>query len=459
MYKIDFSKPIHIHFIGIGGISMSGLAEILLQERFTVSGSDREESSLLEELTSLGAEISTPQSADNIKPGIDAVVYTAAIHPDNPEYRAAVDAGLPMLTRAELLGQIMDNYRDSIAVAGTHGKTTTTSMMTEVLLAAEADPTVSVGGMLSSIGGNIRVGRSEVFVAEACEYTNSFLSLRPRYSIITTVEEDHMDFFHDIGEIRQSFRDFARNTAPEGAVIIGGEIEGCEGIVSGLPCRVLTYGLEGEFDYTARQITYDEKGCARFVPCHRGERLPEITLSVPGEHNVRNALAVLALSTELGLPDAIIRKGLCSFTGAGRRFEHKGTVSGITIIDDYAHHPTEIRSTIAAAQRYPHDRLIVAFQPHTYTRTRAFLDDFAEALSGADIVVLADIYAAREKNEIGISSRDLLDKIREKGTECYYFPSFSEIEKFLLKKCMNRDLLITMGAGDIYKVGETLLGK
>ena len=459
MYKIDFQSPIHIHFIGIGGISMSGLAEILLQAGFTVSGSDRDESPLLETLRSLGAEVHTPQAAENIRPGIDCVCYTAAIHPDNPELQTAETAGVPMLTRAELLGQIMANYRNSIAVAGTHGKTTTTSMMTDVLLASDADPTVSVGGMLGSIGGNIRVGGSDVFVAEACEYTNSFLSLRPRYSIITTVEEDHMDFFHNIKEIRTSFRHFAENTEDDGAVIINGEIAEYENIVKGLPCRVLTYGIDGDFDYTARDIFYDEKGCARFTPHHNGESLPEVTLSVPGRHNVSNALAVLALAGELALPDDSIRKGLLSFTGAGRRFERKGEFSGVTVIDDYAHHPTEIRATIAAARQVPHHRLIIAFQPHTYTRTKAFLDDFADALSGADIVALADIYAAREKNTIGISSEDLLRKLEEYGTECHYFPAFSEMEKFLEKKCMNNDLLITMGAGDIYKVGENLLGK
>ena len=459
MYKVNFQEPKQIHFIGIGGISMSGLAEVLLQQGFTVTGSDRESSEIVERLRRQGAEVMIPQSAQNIRPGIDCVVYTAAVHSDNPEFRAAEEAGLPMLKRAELLGQIMEHYRNSVAVAGTHGKTTTTSMLTDVLLAAKADPSVSVGGMLSSIGGNIRVGKSDVFVAEACEYTNSFHSLSPRYSVITTVEEDHMDFFHDIAEIQDSFRVFAGKTAEDGAVIINGEIKDYRKLIAGVSCKVITYGLQGEFDYTAEDISFDENGCPSFIPLFQGKRLFPVHLSVPGKHNVSNALAVLAVAKELQIPDGAIEEGLSSFTGAGRRFEWKGEFSGVKVVDDYAHHPTEIRATIAAAGKVPHGRLLVAFQPHTYTRTQAFLQDFAEALSAADLVVLADIYAAREQNTIGISSADLMDKIREYGTECYYFPSFSEIEEFLQKNCMNRDLLITMGAGDIYQVGDHLLKK
>lgn len=459
MGKVNFQEPNHVHFIGIGGISMSGLAEILLQAGFQVTGSDREESKIVETLRTLGAEIMIPQSAENIRPGIDCVVYTAAIHSDNPEFQAAKEAGIPMLRRAELLGQIMEHYRNSIAIAGTHGKTTTTSMLSEVLLAADVDPTISVGGMLSSINGNIRVGKSEFFVAEACEYTNSYHALKPRYSVITTVEEDHMDFFHNIEEIRDSFATFAKNTASDGAVIINGEIEAYQTIVKDLPCKVITYGLKGTHDLTAKDISFDEHGCARFTPVVQGKELAPVTLSVPGIHNVSNALAVLAVARELGVKEQIVLESISSFTGAGRRFERKGEFSGVTVVDDYAHHPTEIHATIAAAKKGSYGRLVIVFQPHTYTRTKAFLQDFADVLSEADMVVLSDIYAAREQNTVGISSVDLLEKIKEHGAECYYFPSFSEIEEFVQKKCMNRDLLITMGAGDIYKVGDHLLRK
>ena len=459
MYKLNFNKPIHVHFIGIGGISMSGLAEILLEEGFTISGSDSKESDLTRALASKGATIFYGQKASNIIPGINVVVYTAAIHEDNPEYAEAVSQNLPMLSRAELLGQIMDNYDDSVAVAGTHGKTTTTSMISEIMLAADADPTISVGGILPSIGGNLRVGDSEMFVSEACEYTNSFLNFRPKYSIILNVEAEHLDFFKDLDDIRHSFRTFAGNTLADGATIINGEIDNYQALTDGLPQQIITYGFDPSFDFYATDLTYDDKACPHFTAMHDGKKLAEINLSVPGRHNASNALAAIALAVTMGLDTDAIVKGLDSFGGANRRFQYKGSVDGVTVIDDYAHHPTEIRATLTAAENYPHKRLVLVFQPHTYSRTKAFLDDFADVLSMADVVVLADIFAAREKNTFGVSSKDILARLKAKGTESYYFPSFEEIEKFLLKKCMNGDLLITMGAGNVVEIGEAILGK
>ena len=459
MYKLNFNEPIHIHFIGIGGISMSGLAEILLEEGFTISGSDSKESDLTRALASKGATIFYGQKASNIIPGIKVVVYTAAIHEDNPEYAEAVARNLPMLSRAELLGQIMDNYDESVAVAGTHGKTTTTSMISEIMLAAHADPTISVGGILPSIGGNLRVGGSEMFVSEACEYTNSFLNFRPKYSIILNVEAEHLDFFKDLDDIRHSFRKFAGNTLPGGATIINGEINNYQALTDGLPQKIITYGFDPSFDFYAEDLSYDEKACPHFTAMHAGRKLAEIKLSVPGRHNASNALAAIALAVTMGLDtDAIIR-GLDAFSGANRRFQYKGCIDGVTVIDDYAHHPTEIRATLTAAENYPHERLVLVFQPHTYSRTKAFLDDFADVLSMADLVVLADIFAAREQNTFGVSSKDILDRLKAKGTECYYFPSFEEIENFLLEKCMHGDLLITMGAGNVVEIGEAILGK
>lgn len=457
MYKIDFKKKIHVHFIGIGGISMSGLAEILLKEGFTVSGSDNKPSSLTGQLKAHGARIFIGQKAENIRPGTDLVVYTAAIHPDNPEWKAAHEAGIPMLSRAQFLGQLMDNYSRSIAVAGTHGKTTTTSMIAHILLAAQTDPTISVGGMLPSIGGNIRVGGSDIFLTEACEYTNSFLNFHPKYSIILNVEEDHMDFFRDIRDIRHSFHLFAQNTMENGVLFLNSAITAPEEITSGLSARVVTFGLNGSEDYTAADISYDETACVSFSWFCHGQNHGRVTLHVPGSHNVSNALAAIAFASEAGIRDEMIRKGLESFGGAARRFEYKGKLGGITVIDDYAHHPTEIRATLTAAGNYPHGRIVCVFQPHTYSRTRAFWDDFVSALSLADLVVLADVYAARETDTLGIRSEDLAEEIRNRGTECYYFSAFDEIENFLLKKCINNDLLITMGAGDVYKIGEALL--
>lgn len=458
MYKINFGQPIHIHFIGIGGISMSGLAEILLEEGFTISGSDAKESPLTDKLASEGVQISYPQSAANITSGIDAVVYTAAIHEDNPEFAAAKNTGLPMLSRAELLGQIMDNYVNSVAVAGTHGKTTTTSMLSQVLLAADSDPTISVGGILKAIHGNIRVGHSDVFLTEACEYTNSFLNFHPKYSLILNIEEDHLDFFKDLADIRHSFRRFAENTAEGGTIIINGAIADYEEIVKDLPVSVVTYGLTEACDYYPSDITFDEKGCATYTAVHQGRALTSVKLNIPGMHNVSNSLAVIATALSLKIELSTITSGISQFTGTDRRFELKGMYKdGVTVIDDYAHHPTEIAATLTAAQNYPHKRIICVFQPHTYTRTKAFLKDFAKALSLADVIVLADIYAARETDTLGISSKNIEDDLKALGKEAYYFPSFDEIENFLQKKCMNGDLLITMGAGDVVKIGEHLL--
>lgn len=457
MYSLNFEEPIHVHFIGIGGISMSGLAEILLEEGFTISGSDAKQSALTDSLAQKGATIYIGQKASNLSIRPALVVYTAAIREDNEEFKAAVDAGIPMLSRAELLGQIMDNYEKSIAVAGTHGKTTTTSMISQILLVAKADPTISVGGILEAIGGNIRVGGSEVFITEACEYTNSFLHFHPKYSIITSVEAEHLDFFKDIDDIRRSFHEFAGNTAHDGVLIINGQIAALDQITNNLSCSVTTYGLCENDDFYAKNITYNDHACGTYTLMHKTEDLGTVSLSVPGRHNVSNSLAAIALCLNLGPPLDVIKKGLLQFGGTKRRFEYKGTKNGITVIDDYAHHPTEVAATLTAARNYPHGRIICVFQPHTYSRTKAFLSDFARVLSMADIVVLADIYAAREKNTIGISSKDLLAELQKNGQESYYFPSFDEIEKFLSEKCINNDLLITMGAGDVYLIGEHLL--
>ncbi len=459
MYNINFNQPIHLHFIGIGGISMSGLAEILLKEQFLISGSDARESELTEKLTSLGADISYGQRASNITEEIDAVVYTAAIHPDNPELKAAIDKQIPTLTRAELLGQIMDNYQKSIAVSGTHGKTTTTSMITEILLEACTDPTISIGGILKSIDGNIRVGKSDVFLTEACEYTNSFLNFYPKYALILNIEEDHMDFFQNLEHIRRSFHQFAGNVLPEGTLILNSEIPDYQELTEDLKCKVLTYGLTPSDSYYADNITFNTKGCGNFTLMYGNQAIGTISMSVPGEHNVSNAVAACALALEMNFSFDCIQTALAHFGGTARRFEHKGQLGGITIIDDYAHHPTEIKATLKAAKNCGQNRIICVFQPHTYTRTKAFLKKFAQALSAADLVILADIYAAREQNTIGISSLDLQKELQNLGCECLYFPSFDEIENFLLKKCMNGDLLITMGAGDIVQVGEHLLGR
>ncbi len=458
MFEIDFKKPIHVYFVGIGGISMSGLAEILLSEGFQISGSDMKESPLTDKLSSLGAAIYYGQTVSHIDESVDLVVYTAAIHEDNPEYIAMTTLGVPSLTRAELLGQLMRNYKLPIAVSGTHGKTTTTSMVAEVLLASDTDPTLSIGGILKSIDGNIRVGKSPYFVTEACEYTNSFLSFFPKIGIILNVEEDHMDFFKDIHEIVDSFHKFAKLLPADGTLIINDEIKHKETIMSVLDCQVLRYGFTPDCDYYAADISYDEFGHGMYTLVRKTGTSCKVTLSVPGLHNISNSLAAFALSDLLHLPEENTLKALKTFSGTDRRFEYKGQIGGITIIDDYAHHPTEITATLTAAKNFPHNTLWCIFQPHTYTRTKAFLKEFALSLSAADKIILAPIYAARETETLGVSSVTLKEEIEKLGKECLHFDTFDEIENYLLQNSINGDLLITMGAGDIVKVGENLLG-
>lgn len=458
MYQLDLNNPKNIYFCGIGGISMSGLAFLLLDAGFRVGGSDRSASDLTARLSKQGAYIFIGQSEENVTPDIDAFVYTAAIGKDHPEYRKAEQLGLAMLTRAELLGQLMKNYRLPIGISGTHGKTTVTSMVSEILLNARKDPTLFVGGILEAIGGNIRIGHSDILVTEACEYTNSFLSFFPKASVILNVEEDHLDFFKDIDDIRHSFNEYAKLNPEDGVVVIGADIEGKDIILKDVKAKVVTFGITKEADYYPQDLSVDELGISHFTLCSPlGQE--SFSLRVPGKHNIMNACATVALCDFLGINRDVIKETLAHFGGAKRRFEYRGELDGVKVYDDYAHHPSEIRATLTGVAGYPKNKLWCIFQPHTYSRTKAFLEDFAKALSMADAVILADIYAAREKDTLGISSRDLMNCIVEQGTECYYFPSFEEIEKFVKENCTQGDMLITMGAGDVVNIADDLVGK
>jgi UDP-N-acetylmuramate--L-alanine ligase len=468
MYKLDLqNNSIAVHFIGIGGISMSGIAELFLDKGFRVSGSDLHESAVTKRLESLGIKVYYSQVAENITPEIGLVVYTAAIHEDNPEFMRVKELGIPMLDRADCLGQIMSHYKNAVAVAGTHGKTTTTSMLSYVYLAADLDPTISVGGILSGIHGNMRLGRSENFIMEACEYANSFLSFTPTTAIVLNVEAEHLDFFGTLENERHSFTKFIDLLPENGLLVINNEIADLNALIQNKNIRVVQYGLRpvgGKApDYTAANITYNELGFAHYELIVRGENKGLIELSVTGEHNVLNSLAVIAASLEPstiykdGIALDRVKEGLKNYTGTERRFQYKGERDGYTIVDDYAHHPTEIRATLEAAKRVKHNRLIVAFQPHLYSRTKTFLHEFAEVLSMADIVVFAEIYAAREENPGDISSDNIREIMSENGHEAYFFKTFDEVENFLIHTCKPGDLLITMGAGDIVKVGENML--
>ena len=438
---------------------MSGLARILLARGFSVSGSDAKSSALTSELEEQGAKIFIGQRASNITDDIDLVVYTAAISSENPELKAAEDAGIETMVRADFLGALMKQYPEAVCISGTHGKTTTTSLLSQIMVEAETDPTISVGGLLPIIGGNVRIGDNDLFITEACEYTNSFLSFFPTMEIILNVQADHMDFFKDLEDIRSSFRRFTRLLPDNGTLIINGEIENLPFFTEGLSPKVLTFGLKGDFNFTAKNISYNRLACAEYDLYQDGSFAAHVELKLPGEHNIYNSLAALAAAVQLNIPAEKAAASVGNFTGVDRRFQIKGEVAGVTIVDDYAHHPDEIRATLTAAKNFPHDRLVVVFQSHTYSRTKAFLAEFAEALSLADLVVLAEIYPARETDTLGISSADIQELILKSGTECHYFKTFDEIENFLLENCVNGDLLITMGAGDVYIIGEKLLGK
>lgn len=460
MYNLDFNTPANLHFTGIGGISMSALAEIMISRGFTVTGSDSHESKITDHLESLGAKIFYNQVAGNISSDIDVLIYTAAIKQDNPELVKAKELGIPLLTRAEFLGQIMLNYPMAIGVSGTHGKTTTTSMLSQIMLEGNTDPTILVGGIMPAIHGNTRVGHSDKLITEACEYTNSFLSFKPNMAIILNVAADHLDFFKDLDDIRHSFRKFAELVPDDGFLVINSDIDNLEYFTDGLKCKVITVGSDpAKSDYSATNIEFDQFAKGSYDLVVNGEKSFHVALNVTGEHNIYNSLAAIAAAHAMGISDANINAGLTQYGGTDRRFQYKGKVGDVTIIDDYAHHPDEITATIKTAKHYPHKKMWVIFQPHTYSRTKSLLPEFGKALKEADAVVLADIYAAREKDTLGVSSLDVKKEIEKYGTEVHYYPSFSEIENFLLESCSPGDLLITMGAGDVVKIGEHLLGK
>lgn len=447
----------HIYFIGIGGISMSGLAEILASRGHQVSGTDVKETAVTKHLQSLGIHINFGHRAENITDDITLVVYTAAIHDDNPELRAAHEKGIRIMDRAHLLGQIMDEYHDSVAVSGTHGKTTTTSMVSEILLAAEKDPTITVGGILPTIGSNLRIGNSPYFVVEACEYFDSFLQFNPFIAIILNVESDHLDYFKTLENIRRSFHAFAQRVPDNGLLVISEKIDHVEELTDGLTCHVETFGLGEKANWRAENIVHEADGRNSFDVYHNGAFFTTIHLHIPGEHNITNALAAIGASAFLGAAPEDCVKGLHHYTGTERRFQLKGKKDGITVIDDYAHHPTEIKAALAAAQNVQHNTTWCVFQPHTFSRTRFLFDEFGEAFGDADEIIIADIFAARETDDGTVSAAQLADRIAQTGKSARYVGDFAAIEAYLREHCKSGDLLMTVGAGDVYKIGENFL--
>lgn len=448
-----------VHMVGIGGISMSGLSEILLNMGIHVTGSDVKNSPNIERLRLKNVPIFLKQEPSNIT-NQDLVVYTAAMPVDHPELEAARKKGIPVIDRATLLGEIMKNYGKSIAVSGTHGKTTTTSMISYCLMEAGKDPTVHIGGIFDPIGGTTRIGASEFFVTEACEYKDSFLKLNPYVGVILNIEPDHLDYFHDIDQIAGSFLKFASHVPPDGIVVGNADNERVLHILDSLKCRTVTYGLTSpKANWTARNITFDENGYPSFrVVCGK-KSIMRLKLSIPGIHNVSNSLACFAACSALGVPLEIIQSSLRKFKGTRRRFELKGTVDGIRVVDDYAHHPTEVIATLKSARSCTRGKVLCVFQPHTYTRTKELLNDFSTAFTLADKVYVTDIYAAREKDDGSIHSPDLVKKINEHLNNAVYISSFEDIVDALIRDSSAGDLVLTMGAGDVYKVGEMFLAE
>ncbi|KRQ86697.1 UDP-N-acetylmuramate--L-alanine ligase [Caloramator mitchellensis] len=455
MFELERDVNKKVHFIGIGGISMSALAEILLEYGYNVSGSDRASSHLTDKLSTMGAKIFIGHAAENIGDA-DIVVYTAAVKDDNPELIAAREKNLIIYDRAEFLGQIMKRYKKGIAIAGTHGKTTTTSLVSLMLLNANLDATLMVGGEVDAIGGNVKVGKSDYFVTEACEYKESFLKFYPYIGVILNVDADHLDYYRDINHIKDAFLKFGKLIPKEGLAVGCADDSNVLEIFEKLDCNKLTYGIK-KGDFRAENISYDERGCASFTATLNGSFYGEFKLSIPGEHNVLNSLATIACGHFLGIDLETIRKSLEDFKGTHRRFEKKGEKNGVVVVDDYAHHPAEIIATLKAAKNYPHNKIYCVFQPHTYTRTYSLFKEFSEAFYNVDELILADIYAAREKDTGLVSSKMLSDAIEKNGVKSTYIQSFEEIVEYLKTVLNPGDLLITMGAGDVYKVGEMFL--
>ena len=450
--KIDLNGAKRVHFIGIGGISMSGLAETLLHDGFIVSGSDKAATPTVSHLRDVGISVVIGRDAGNITPDIDLVVYTAAIKPHDPEFVAAKAQGIPMMVRAELIGAILQAYEYAVCIAGTHGKTSTTALVTEITKAAGLDPTVNIGGYIGDT--NYYVGNSPYFVLEACEYSNSFHHWHPHIGVILNIDADHMDFFGSMEAIIETFAKFAQNIRPGGVLVIQEGVPGFEAITSGLKCEVVTFGTGTGVTYRAQDITHGAAGMSSFDVMEGSYLQEQINLPLPGKYNVYNALAAYAVARELGIEPQIIAQALSKIQGVKRRYQFKGIYNGAVIIDDYAHHPTEIKACLAATREAHAGRIVCMFQPHTYSRTKDLFEDFTKAFTVADLMIFVPIFAAREPFDPSISSAMLAETVNQPSHNC---SSLEEAEELLRAKLMPGDLLITMGAGDVYIVGERLL--
>ncbi len=452
-----FSSIRKLHFVGIGGIGMSGIAEILNAEGFAVTGSDRAASENTERLQSLGISVLIGHDASNLAPDVDALVYSSAVGSDNPEVVEAHRRKIPVIRRAEMLAEVM-RLKYGIGIAGTHGKTTTTSMVSLVLMEGGIDPTVIVGGRLRGLAGsNARLGKGEFIVVEADEFDRSFLSITPTIAVLTTLETDHLDCYRDLDDIKSAFIQFAGKVPFYGFVVLCLDEPALQDIMPKIKKKIVTYGLNGQADLQAVDIVH-RQNMTKFTVLRDGKELGEIELQIPGDHNVQNALAATAVGLELQIPFSKVKAGIEKFTGVFRRWEVKAELDGITVIDDYAHHPTEIRATLAGAKAGWRRRIVCVFQPHLYSRTRDFYDEFGRAFFNADVLIVTDVYPAREEPIQGVTGELIGNAAKEFGhKQVHYVPEKKDVPGYLMTIIRPGDMVITMGAGDIWKFGEQFI--
>lgn len=439
-----------LHFVGIGGSGMCPMAELLMHRGYEISGSDQNESDTLDRVKSWGIPVYMGHSPENIRDA-EAVVYTAACKSDNPELVAAREKGVPTLERSVMLGMLTEKYPQLVAVSGTHGKTTTTAMLTQIFIEAGADPSAIIGGKLPIINSNCRVGKSDTIICEACEYVDTFLQLHPAVSLILNIEPDHLDYFKTLDNIVKSFRQFATQT--DRLLVVNAANPSVMEAVEGLEREIVTFGLDSSCDYYPADLNEEPTACEDFTLMYRGNALGKVDLAVPGKHNMLNALAAAAAAHSLGIAPEALCSALEHFGGVHRRFEILGQFAGVTVADDFAHHPTELTAVLSSAMRMGYGRVWAVFQPHTYSRTYTFLNDFAEALAIPDHLIMTEILAVREENTYNIHTSDLAAKV----PGSVWFDSFDKIAEYVMENAQSGDLILTLGGGDIYKCANLIV--
>lgn len=446
-----------IHMIGIGGISMSGIAEILHSWGFIVTGSDSNKSEITDKLIKHGIPVTIGHNYDNIYRA-NMVVYSAAIKHDDPELLEAQKLNIPIIERKDFLGEITKAFENTICISGTHGKTTTTSMISACFLEADLDPTIQVGAVLKELNGNYRVGNSPNFILEACEYSESFLKFHPKSEIILNIDNDHLDYFETFENIKKAFIKYVKLLPSNGLLVLNADDKNCLDLKKYVDCKIVTYSINNpKANFIAKNIEFNSNGFARFDVYLNNNFFGAFNLSVAGYHNVLNSLACIALCYNNQVPLYSIKEALSKFTGASRRLEYKGSINGASIFDDYGHHPTEIEATVKAISNKKFNESWVVFQPHTYSRTKTLLNEFAKALLAYDHIIITDIYAAREENIYNISSKDLVNKIKESGKDAIYLSDFNEIVNYLKNNIKPNDIILTQGAGTITQIGTMLV--